>query len=84
MEKTTQERKVEEATADIEGACNTIKYQVLNNLDTLLNPDGKPAEKIDPKQLDQLVKGPLMRAITKIGNARMVILKQNSQGRLPS
>ena len=72
------------ACQDIDYNLDVLKVQVLNNLEALLNPDGKPIPGIDMKVVDTLVKKPLMLSVTKIGNARMVILKNNAQGNLPS
>lgn len=57
------------ALGDITTQINIIQYQVLNNLDTLAKSPP------DPKLLDQLVKGPTMRALTKLKNAHMILLK---------
>ncbi len=48
---------------------NILKFQVLNTLDELMK-DGKP----DPKMLDRLVKGPFMRAVSRIEEARAVLV----------
>lgn len=71
--------KVQEALLDIEYNCSVIQVQVMNNLDALLNPEGNgtPPAKLDLALLNTLVKGPMMRAVTKIKHARMVILKNS-------
>lgn len=54
----------------LEQAASKLRFQVLNNLDELTNPNGKGAVKVDLELLDRLVKRPIMQAVTMIENAK--------------
>lgn len=46
---------------------DVLKVQVLNNLDAILNPEGKgPVQGVDMAVLNSLVKRPLMLSVTRI------------------
>jgi len=66
-----QAKAFDVALADMERQINVLQFQVLNNLDTLVCPEGKAnLNPVDPKNLDQLVKRPMMLAITKLKHDR--------------
>ena len=66
-----QRKKLEEIAKDLERQINICQYQALNNLDEVTNPGGKGPVIPD---LDRLVKGPLMRALTRMKNLKAQIV----------
>lgn len=72
--------KLLEASGIIEANISTLQSQVLNNLDEIC---GNGVEKIDKQSLDKFVKKPMMRAVTRLRLARSLILKAQSEGKLP-
>lgn len=61
---------------DLERQVQIIQFQVLNNIDAILLPEGKPREApVDPKELDALVKRPLMLALTRIKSVRISLVR---------
>lgn len=62
--------------SDIEKQIQILQYQVLNNLDSIVCPDGKPnPDPVDIKTLDRLVKRPMMLAITRLKHARSTLIR---------
>lgn len=70
--------KLQDAMGILETNIGTLQTQVLNNLDELCND-----EKVDKQALDRFVKKPMMRSITRFKLARSLILKAQSEGKLP-
>lgn len=70
--------KLKDAGDILETNINTLISQVLNNLDEICSE-----EKVDKLALDKFVKKPMMRAITRFRLARNLILKAQSEGKLP-
>jgi hypothetical protein len=60
---------------------NIIQFQVLNNLDLVLN---QKENSVDKKLVDELVKGPLMKSVAQIRHCRASLLEAIREGKLPS
>lgn len=79
MEPNEKDRAMQLA-AEIDKECNRLQHQVLNNIDSLFSADTK----VDRAVLDQLVKKPIMDAVTKMRQQRLSLLKLASTGTHPN
>lgn len=66
-----QQKAVTAAIEHMESHAMTLKYGVLNNLDTIVG-DGKGP--VDLGQLDKMVKKTIMQIVTKMGQDRINLL----------
>lgn len=60
----------DEISRQLDSIAGTLQYQVLNNLDDLIAPFVREG-KISKEALEERVKGPLMRQVTRIKSLRL-------------